>query len=284
MNYESKNEIRQVLETHGITVKKRWGQNFLVNRHAREQIVSMLECKKTDSVWEIGPGLGALTSLLIPAVRQLIVFEIDHGMIRALTAVLGGDAPVVVRDGDAVKRFEDTAKELGTPCRIIGNLPYSSASKIIAKLIELELFPEKMVFTVQKELALRMTAKPGTKNYSSFSVFCQAWFAIHIETDLKGGSFFPEPDVVSSVIAMTPDKKLAAKEEELLFSEIIRTGFASRRKMLIKNLSGIAGFSDEKKRMVKEFLKNAGKTESARAEELSVLEYIKLVRLLLEGR
>ncbi|RPJ07963.1 MAG: ribosomal RNA small subunit methyltransferase A [Spirochaetaceae bacterium] len=278
MNYDSPKEIRKLLESHGLALKKRWGQNFLINRSARLRIADLIGSSASDTVWEIGPGLGAMTTLLLERAGRVIAFEIDYGMIRALLSLLGSAQNLVVRDGDAITRFADTVAEFGKPGSILGNLPYSSASKIISTIIEQGIKPRVMIFTVQKELAQRICARPGSKNYSSFSVFCQAYFDIKGSGDLSGGSFYPEPEVVSTVISMIPCKDAPDGEYAGIFTKILRSGFSSRRKMLLRNLLAGAAVDDSLKERLCAFFRENSISEKARAEELDVATWTRLAR------
>ncbi len=178
LNYNSPTEILRVLEQLGVRLQKRWGQSFLVNRGAREAIVSLVDPEAEDDVWEIGPGLGTLTALLLPKVRSVAAFEIDRGLVTYLRENFGNWNNFALVTGDVLKTWRSYLREHGTPNKIVGNLPYSCASALIAALAENRVLAEKLVFTVQRELAERMSAQPGNKNYSSFSVLCQTVYRI----------------------------------------------------------------------------------------------------------
>ena len=217
MNYESPHEIKAVLHEYGISLKKRWGQNFLINRGARERIARLVEPRTSDAIWEIGPGLGALTVLLLKRVEKLIAFEIDRGLVRWLEREFAGVSGFIICQGDALKTWRSEYAKHGMPDRVCGNLPYNSASAIILSFIRNDFLPQRMVFTVQRELANRITARPGSKNYSGFSVICQSMFTIEIAGELKPGSFFPQPDVISSIIMLTPQRRINSGQEKDLF-------------------------------------------------------------------
>ena len=150
MNHNSPVEIREVLLKQGVRPQKRWGQNFMINPRSREKMISLLKIQSDHVVWEIGPGAGALTELLLDVCNRLILFEIDHGLIRHLTDLFDSKEKLSIIAGDFVRTWKRNYSNLGKPNRIIGNLPYNSASAIIGSLIENNAIAEKCIFTVQK--------------------------------------------------------------------------------------------------------------------------------------
>ncbi|HTO21394.1 MAG TPA: 16S rRNA (adenine(1518)-N(6)/adenine(1519)-N(6))-dimethyltransferase RsmA [Spirochaetia bacterium] len=240
MNPDSPSDIRSLLEERGLALKKRWGQNFLVNRAARERLLALLEPAPGDTVWEIGPGLGAMTAALLSSAGAVIAFEVDRGMCRYLEETLGGAPAFTLVPGDFLQTWAAILSTRGLPARILGNLPYRSASLMIAALIEAGVRPARMVFTVQKELADRMASAPGRKSYSSFSVLCQACFRVWGRGDLQPGNFYPAPDVVSSVVEMSPLPGAPGGATLLELSRLTRELFASRRKTIRNNVRDAA--------------------------------------------
>jgi len=238
MNYDSQKEIISLLKERGLSPTKKFGQNFMISRAAREKVLSYVDIKEGDSVWEIGGGLGAMTSMALESAGQsghLTVFEIDRGYIDFLSEQFGSNPGFQIVAGDMVKTWRSVFESSGKPDVIFGNLPYNSASAMITQLIEGDCLASRMVFTVQKEMGLRITAKPGSADYSSFSVFCQLACDVAYQGDLKSGSFYPVPDVVSGIVTFTPkpDFRKYATPKVL---KTIRDMFASRRKTLLNNL------------------------------------------------
>jgi 16S rRNA (adenine1518-N6/adenine1519-N6)-dimethyltransferase len=235
MNPDSPSEIRSLLEERGLALKKRWGQNFLVNRAARERIVSLLDPGPTETIWEIGPGLGAMTAALASLAGMVIAFEVDRGMCRFLEESLGGTPAFTLVPGDFLDTWKTVLTERGQPHRVFGNLPYRSASLMLAELIEGGVRPQRMVFTVQKELGERMASLPGRKSYSSFSVLCQSCFTVTARGDLQPGNFYPAPEVVSSLVEMAP--RAGAPDGRVLetLSLLARQLFSARRKTIRNN-------------------------------------------------
>jgi 16S rRNA (adenine1518-N6/adenine1519-N6)-dimethyltransferase len=239
IDYSSVQDIKKILNDEDFHIKQKFGQNFLINRGAREQLVRLLDPRGTDHLWEIGPGLGAMTSLLVGKGRSLTLFEIDRGYADFLVRTYPEGSFTMIT-GDCLKTMPAEA-DSSPPDGILGNLPYYSASSIISKCIERKIFPERMIFTVQEELADRMTARPGGKNYSSFSIFCQAYFKVKRHLRLQPGSFYPRPKVTSAVIELTESPYRGSIADPEIFSGLCRALFSSRRKTIKNNLAALKG-------------------------------------------
>jgi 16S rRNA (adenine1518-N6/adenine1519-N6)-dimethyltransferase len=236
LNYNSPSDIRRAVEQLGLRLQKRWGQNFLINQGARRKIVSLVEPGAGQTIWEIGPGLGTLTVQLLPEVRSLLVFEIDRGLIRYLNATFSDRDNFHLVEGDVLKNWKSCYSEADPPDRIVGNLPYSCAAALIGALAENRVRAGRLVFTVQRELAQRMSAFPGNKNYSSFSVLCQMVYRISQRLQLKPGSFYPPPRVHSTVVVLEPNQAAIQVPNWDFFLQCLRTLFRSRRKTMRNNL------------------------------------------------
>lgn len=236
LNYDSPAALQAFLDDRGFNALKRWGQNFLINAGARKQILAALELKPGEPVWEVGPGLGALTHHLVAQGHPLTVFEIDPGYAAFLRDEFGSSPGFQLVEGDVVKTWK-TQPLARTKC--VGNLPYNAASAIVADFVEGGFFPEVFVVTVQLEMAQRMTATPGNKNYSSFSVLCQSAFRLDDVVTLKPGSFYPAPEVTSRVVRLRPHGLYPGLDHGR-FSTFVRECFSSRRKTLRNNLPGAA--------------------------------------------
>lgn len=235
-NDQSLSWVRKTLGELSIHPQKRWGQNYLINAGAREKIVHLLDPQSTDRVWEIGPGLGAITDLLVPAVGGLVLFEIDWALVHFLAERYRSEVGVRIVPGDVLGCWAEEAGVRGRPDKIVGNLPYGSASAIIASFVEGGLAPCRMLFTVQRELAERMTSEPGRKEYSSFSVLCQSAYRQRVHGGLSPGSFYPAPRVASTVIELRPRTERVRGPRRRLLSTVVQGLFESRRKTLKNNL------------------------------------------------
>jgi 16S rRNA (adenine1518-N6/adenine1519-N6)-dimethyltransferase len=239
-DYDSPTALKAFLEAEGLAMSKRFGQNFLISRGARERILAELKAEAGARVWEIGPGIGSMTALALDAGLAVTAFEIDHGFARVLGRAFGGRPSFRLVEGDFLDTWRaELAAAGGPPERVFGNLPYSAANAIVAALLEGGALPPRMVFTVQKEAALRMAAKPGSKDYSAFSVLCTSVCKVRLAFDLGAASFWPKPNVTSTVATLEPRRDPVAAEDRKGFSAFVRAGFATRRKTLKNNLRAI---------------------------------------------
>jgi 16S rRNA (adenine1518-N6/adenine1519-N6)-dimethyltransferase len=236
VNYDSPADIRRTLADLGVTLKKRWGQNFLINRGARDRILELIDPRPGEAVWEIGPGLGCLTAELAGRCRLLVAFEIDHGLIRFLSESFGARDGFVLEAGDAVQRWAAALERHGLPDKVVGNLPYSAASALIGSFAQEGFAPKRMVFMVQRELAARLSAAPGGKSYSSFSALCQHAYRVREQFSLRPGSFYPAPQVQSAVVLLEPRAQQETPAARALFHSLVQAAFRSRRKTLWNNL------------------------------------------------
>ncbi len=282
MNHNSPAEVRAELDRLTVEPKKRWGQNFMVNPRTRRKLIETLEIGDGETVWEIGPGLGALTTELVPRCARLILFEIDYGLIRHLGGEFGDHAHVDIVAGDFLRTWQQARDDHGAPHRIVGNLPYRSASAIIAALVEHGALPAHAVFTVQKELADRIVAPAGSRNYSSFSVLCQCLSEVRSHGELAPGTFYPAPEVTSTVIGLRPGGAARrVRNRDVLFA-LIRASFQARRKTLRNNLLAQGGFGLSKADLL-DAVEAAGVDAGCRAEELSPATVVRLANALVRS-
>ena len=268
LNYSSISEIADVLKENGLAMTKKFGQNFLISAPARERIVSLVKAGEGDKVWEIGPGLGAITHLLLKEKCSVTAFEIDHGFASILRDKAFADEPSFsLVEGDALDTLFERPMDAE---RIIGNLPYNVGSVMIARLIENGYLPDLMVFTLQKEVAERMSAKPGDDEYSSFSVLTQLDYDNSVAFTIPRTCFYPAPNVDSAVIVMKrKEKSLVADSDRALFLSMIRALFAQRRKTIRNNLVSSQYFSSKGREMIENAFIKAGLSGQERAEALS---------------
>jgi len=283
LNYDSPASIQAFLEQNGLAVSKRLGQNFLIDRSVRSRIVKALEVEEGMQVWEIGPGIGAMTILLLEEKVRLTAFEIDYGFVRVLKGLFSEYENFCIVKGDVLKTL---CSQKDLPARIFGNLPYNSAFAIISDILEMEILPQHMVFTLQKEAAHRMVAGPGTKDYSSLSVLCTSVCDVRILFDIGSSAFWPRPRVTSSVVQLIPKKKSMSALERKDFSDFVRAAFSSRRKTLRNTLrfwiKQRSPFLDEAKidTQLQGVLEELGIESSIRAEALAPDELFAIYRQL----
>jgi 16S rRNA (adenine1518-N6/adenine1519-N6)-dimethyltransferase len=233
INYNSACALRTFLDEEGLGMQKKFGQNFLINPETRQALVRALDAVSGDEVWEVGPGLGAMTSLLLEGGLKVRAFEIDAGFIRVLKRVYGGEENFSLVEGDVMKtwRTEKTAPYL------FGNLPYNIAASLLADMIEEGRLFTRIVVTVQKEVALRMAASAGSPDYSSFSLLCASAYRVKPLMLIRPSSFYPQPNVDSMGVLL--ENKNSAPYPPVYF-QLVRALFASRRKTIKNNLSAFA--------------------------------------------
>ena len=276
LNYDSPKEIERVLSEKGLAMTKKFGQNFLVSPSGREKLVKLMELEEGMKVWEIGPGLGAITHMILKENVDLYSFEIDHGFASLLSGPAFGDENrFTLVEGDALKTLFKK-RLLPLPDRIVGNLPYNVGSVMIAKLIENSYLPPLMVFTLQKEVVDRMTAKTGEDDYSSFSVLTQIDYENKLMLKLPRGCFWPQPNVDSAVVVMKRrEKSLVDDTLRPVFIPLLRDIFQQRRKTIRNNLNS-SEYGNLGKDRVEEILSLSGLSGNERAEALSWESLLKL--------
>lgn len=281
-DYNSWQELKALLDSEGFSMQKKFGQNFLINAAARTKLIDALEVNENTSVWEVGPGLGSMTAEILGRGADLTCFEIDRGFASLLVKFFSEEAEkgkFHLVEGDVLKTWKEHLKEAGKiPDRFFGNLPYNVAATIIADTIEAGIRFEKCVFTVQKEVALRMAAKAGSDDYSSFSVLCQWAYDVKPLMDLGGANFWPKPNVDSRSVVFTRKDDFPSCKNPGLFVKMQRALFSSRRKNVRNNLSAFLKNND----LCLQALSEAGIEPSKRAEVLQISEMLKLSDVLFE--
>lgn len=236
--YDSQSAIATLLKDNGLAMSKKFGQNFLLPLAIRQRIVALLGPISGKRIWEIGPGIGSLTSVLLEAHAQVTAFEIDHGFCRILREKAFVDEPSFhLVESDVLKSWKDVYEREGTPDAICSNLPYNVGSLCIASFIEGKCLPSTMVVTLQKEVADRLCASAGSPGWSTLSILAQMEYAVSRLFSIKGGAFYPPTSVSSTVVLM---RRLFAsrvpEEEHQLFLQVVSDLFAQRRKTVKNNL------------------------------------------------
>lgn len=281
-DYNSPSELKSFLESQGMAMQKKFGQNFLLNEKARIKLIDCLDINENSRVWEVGPGLGSMTSEILKRGAELTVFEIDRGfasLIKQFFSDYIEEGKLHIVEGDVLKTWKKTIEEKGIPDRFFGNLPYNIAATLIADTIENNIRFEKSVFTVQKEVAMRACAKTGTEDYSSFSILCQWAYNLSPLMDLTGGNFWPRPNVDSRAFEMVKKEDFPNCKDPSLFMKIQRALFSSRRKNVRNNLTIF--LSNQEK--ATEALEKAGINPMARAEALEIEKILQLSDILSSG-
>lgn len=246
--------------------KKSLGQNFLKDKNIIKKIADSINPTEEDLIIEIGPGAGALTKELVKKKSEVICFEIDTRLKEILEQINSEKLTIIFKDFLSIKINEYIDQNKYKNLYFVGNLPYYITTAIINKIVK-ESNPYEITIMVQKEVADRFSAKPGTKDYSSISIFLQYNFDIERVCNVSKTCFEPVPKVDSSVIKFKRNKKISANDEEK-FYKLIKDSFTQKRKNLKNNLKG---YDLNKIQMI---LKKYDKDLTARAEQLSIEEFI----------
>ena len=227
---------KELLASYNRFPRKRLGQHFLIDPGVLTRIINAAELSKDDLVVEIGSGLGVVTSEIAQKVYHLIAIEVDKELQSISQQVLKSFSNITFVPKDILKtKLEDLI--LGRKYKIIGNLPYYITAPIIEKILEAQDKPELAVLMVQKEVAERMAAAPGTKKYGSFSIFVQFYAEVKLNSFVSKSSFLPWPEVGSAVVVLKPhqEPKYQVKDKKLFF-DIVHKSFQQRRKQLKNSL------------------------------------------------
>lgn len=238
-DYDSPSSLKNFLDQQGMAMQKKFGQNFLINGPARRRLIDALQVDEVTSVWEVGPGLGAMTDEILSRGASVTAFEIDRGFascVRDFFKDYEAQGKFTLVEGDVLKTWKSQA-EKQLPNRFFGNLPYNVAATIIADMISAGYRFPRSVVTVQKEVAQRMCASVGSKDYSSFSILCSWAYKVTPLMDLGGGSFWPKPNVDSRAVVMELREDFPRCQNPEHFMKLLRGLFASRRKTIKNNLT-----------------------------------------------
>lgn len=270
---------RQIIEANGFSFKKNFGQNFLIDSNILERIAQCAGITREDCVLEIGPGIGSLTQVLAETAKQVVAVEIDATLIPILSQTLGEYENVEILNQDILKTDIDTIiqeKNGGKPIKVVANLPYYITTPILMDLLEKERHVESITVMVQKEVAERMQAGPGEKEYGALSVAVQYYCDAHLDMIVQPSCFMPRPKVASAVITLKvlPERKVKTADEALFF-HIVKCAFGQRRKTLLNSLfnQGNLGLS---KAELAEILQGLGWDERIRGEALGLAEFAAL--------
>ena len=262
-------ETRELLDRAGVLPSKQLGQNFLIDPNMARWIVAQLDATADDAIVEVGPGTGALSEHLAGKVRRLILIEFDARLAAALTDRFRGEPTVEVHTADGAK-FDKRLLFKHRPLKFLGNLPYSSGGAILKNLLSRPHPFERAVVMLQKEVVARLAAQPGTKDYGILSLRTQADWEVVPQRTVPPEAFYPQPRIESRVAVLRPRAAGLPAFDHRLFDELIRRGFAQRRKQLKKQLpEGIAW---------EPIAATLGVPVTARAEELDLARWIELTR------
>lgn len=271
----TKEQVKKILEQNDIIVKKQYGQNFLLDDNILKNIVKSAELKKDTNVIEIGPGLGFLTNYLQQATTNVLCYEIDEQMVEHLNelnyniSIINDDFLKCNLNKDFKNIFDNSNN-----ITLVANLPYYITTPILLKVLEETTRIDKMIVMMQTEVAKRLCGKPSTKDYNALSVLIQYFTNPRIIFNVSPKSFFPEPNVESSVVMIEKKEEPLLEVENLdFFLKFNRNIFALRRKTLYNNIQKAYNYD---KGLIKKIIKENNLDESVRSEELDVSQIVKL--------
>ncbi len=265
-----------VLQKHNFHIQKKYGQNFLIDTHVLEKIISSSGVTKEDFVLEIGPGIGTMTQYLCEAAREVVAVEIDRKLIPVLAETLADYKNVTVLNEDILK--VDIARlaaehNNGRPVKVVANLPYYITTPIIMGLFERHAPVDSITVMVQKEVADRMQVGPGTKDYGALSLAVQYYATPALIANVPPNCFLPRPKVGSAVIRLTRHERAPVQvaDEALMFA-LIRASFRQRRKTLVNGLCNAPELHLTKE-IVLESLAELGVAPAVRGETLTLTQF-----------
>ena len=271
----TKEQVKKILEQNDIIVKKQYVQNFVLDDKILKNILKSAELKKDTNVIEIGPGLGFLTNYLQQATTNVLCYEIDEQMVEHLNEL---NYNISIINDDFLKRnLNKDFKNIfdnSNNITLVANLPYYITTPILLKVLEETTRIDKMIVMMQTEVAKRLCGKPSTKDYNALSVLIQYFTNPRIIFNVSPKSFFPEPNVESSVVMIEKKEEPLLKVENLdFFLKFNRNIFAQRRKTLYNNIQKAYNYD---KGLIKKIIKENNLDESVRSEELDVSQIVKL--------
>jgi len=266
----------EILKKYQFTFQKKFGQNFLIDTHVLDKIINAAEITKEDMVIEIGPGIGTMTQYLAQAAREVVAVEIDRMLIPILEETLGEYSNVSILNEDILKvDLVKLVKEQNEdrPVKVVANLPYYITTPIVMKLFESHVPIKSVTVMVQKEVARRMQARPGTKDYGALSLAVQYYARPYIAANVPPNCFMPRPAVGSAVIRLEryEEPPVEVKDEQLMF-RLIRASFNQRRKTLVNGLMNSAGLEFSKAEILEAFTE-IGLDPDVRGETLSLQQF-----------
>jgi len=277
----SPNYAKEVMARYGLSTKKHLGQNFLIDNNTIKKIVSVGDLKEDETVVEIGPGLGAMTGYLAEQAGQVVCVELDRELVPVLNEVLAEFENVTIVQGDALKTdFDRLVQDFGTvPYKVVANLPYYISTPLVMHLLTTGFDVKKLVLMVQKEVAQRMAAQPGTPEYGSLTVAVQYFCDCKVKFIVPPTVFVPKPAVESAVVELNlqPQPTVEVADREFFF-QVVRAAFNKRRKTLSNALANSPLKLD--KTDVQDILVGMGLDNQVRGERLSIHQFAALTNQL----
>lgn len=270
----------QILKKYGLSVKGERGQHLLIDENIQKKIADFANPEDGQKILEIGPGLGAITELLLKKGADVLAVEQDPQFIAILREELGKIYPnLKIIESDILKFPLSEHFSKRKPVQIVGNIPYYITSEILLYLIENRSMIENACLMVQKEIADRLFAQPGTKSYGRLTLLVRYYADLTRAFEVSRNCFSPKPDVDSTVIGISFRKKMPKTVNENVLFDVIKHGFGQRRKTILNSIGG--AFSDKiSKAEMEKILNEAGIDHNARAENLLLKDFIRLTELI----
>ncbi len=276
IDYNSPSSIKSHLHLLNFAMQKKWGQNFLINEKTRRKIIEEVGNIEGKRVWEVGPGLGAMTFLLKERGAFLTLFEIDKGFTAFLNQQFKEGVKII--EGDVLKIWKEEAKKNGIPSIFFSCLPYNISIELLLSFFKSITIFEKMVITIQKEVADKILSCKNTKVYSPISIFSSYFYDVKRVLNIPPSCFWPQPHVTSSCLLLIKKEKRICKNEKL-FIALVNALFASRRRTIKNNLYKFLE-KEEKQNLVEGILQRAKIDAMARAENLCLDDFINLINVI----
>jgi 16S rRNA (adenine1518-N6/adenine1519-N6)-dimethyltransferase len=271
----------QELRSRGVSPKRALGQHFLIDQGIAQKIVRLADLKPEDCVVEIGPGMGVLTFLMLPLVKKVIAVELDQGMADWLKEKAEGIPSLTIIRQDALGfDFAKASRDVGIKIKVVANLPYNISTPVIFRLLESRVFFSYLTLMLQREVAGRIIAVPGGKDYGPLAIFTQLYTSPKVMMRVPAEAFYPRPKVESALVRFEIlEHPRIEIDDDGFFQQVVRASFAQRRKTLLNALTG-SSLSLGPKDKVAAALESIGIDPRRRAETLDIVEFQRLVEAL----
>ena len=273
-------QVQALLKRHGFHFSKSMGQNFLIEPQVPIDIAEASGAGPDCAVLEIGPGIGPLTVQLAQRAGKVVAVELDKALLPVLAETLSPFENVSVIPGDVMKLDLNALVAehfVGLTPMVCANLPYNITTPVMTRLLESKLFAAITVM-IQREVAKRVCAQPGTADYGAFSVFCQYHARCEYRFEVPPECFTPAPKVTSAVVKLTPQSKPECVEDDQAFFRVVKAAFAQRRKTLLNCLG--SAYGDRSKEELRQVITDCGLPEDIRGERLGIPEFAALAKAL----
>jgi 16S rRNA (adenine1518-N6/adenine1519-N6)-dimethyltransferase len=273
--------LMQELRSRGVSPKRALGQHFLIDQGVAQKIVRQADLEPEDCVVEIGPGMGVLTFLMLPLVKKVIAVELDQGMADWLREKAEGSSSLIVIRQDALGfDFAKAARDAGRKIKVVANLPYNISTPVLFRLLEGRLLFSHLTLMLQREVAERIIASPGGKDYGPLAIFTQLYTSPKIMMQVPPEAFYPRPKVESALVRFEIlERPRITINDDVFFQKVVRASFAHRRKTILnslKNSSPSIGSGKE----IEAALVAVGTDPRRRAETLNLGEFQRLTEAL----